>query len=139
MAFSTETKDAITAVAIRAKSMWTGAKQAVGFGWETLISLLLSFLMEACKPKTEETRARLIKSNAKKCMDNGVKGCIEACVSGPRARKMRQKMAKRLKLKTKEAQDAHYFNASVAALAEMDTAVAAMTLAYDGDETEDEE
>jgi hypothetical protein len=139
MAFSTQTRDAISAVAFRAKSMWTGAKQAVGFGWETLISLLLSFLMEACKPKTEETRQKLIRSNAKKCMDNGVYGCIECCMSAVRARKMRQKMAKKLKLKSAAQQDAHYFNASVAALAEMETAVSGMTMAHDGNEAEDEE
>lgn len=138
MAFSATTRKAISAVASRAEAMyqWASVK---AFDWLAAISLILGLVQQFCKPKTEDERRKLVKSLAAKCAMNGVAGCIEACMSGPRARKTRTKMKKKLGLKSEAEQDKRFFTSIMASNAEMDESAKAMHSAYANDETDDED
>jgi hypothetical protein len=138
MGFSTSTMKSVNAVADMAKAMWTGAKVSVGFGWDTLIQLLLGLVMQMCQPKTPEARSALIKSLAAKCSSNGIDGCIDACMGGQRADKVHRKMEKRLKLKTSAQRDAHFHNAIMAANAVKAVAIKGMGNAFDKNESDDD-
>jgi len=124
-------------VAERARELWRWGKVSVGFVWEELISLFLNIILQMCNPKTPEAREKLIRDIARKCADNGVSGCIEACMSDLRARKVRRKMARKLGIKTAPEQDRHFYNASQAADVERMAAVKGMGSAYDREEFDD--
>lgn len=132
--FSAKTKQSIRAVTTRAKSMYG---VGVGFDWFTLLSMVLTFLQTNCKPKTEDARNALITDAATKCAISGEIGCIEACMSAARARKLRRKMEQRENIIGPTAQDRAFFKAVMAATAERTKAVAAMSSAYAGDETDE--
>lgn len=139
MAFSQQTMESVDAVAERASELWQGPKPPVGFDFISLISLILTFLQNNCKPKTENSRQTLIKVTYNKVTANGVAGCVECCMTKDRATKLRKKMAKKKGLATKALQDAHFFNAVVAANAERDPSVEGMTNAFDNDESGDDD
>lgn len=138
MAFSQETRQFAARVADRARDMWMGAK-AVGFDFLSLITFILGFLRDCREPDTEEGREKMIKTAYNKIMLYGCDNCIEACMTKKQAERYRKKVAKKLKLKSKQQQDQHFANAVVAAWTEKDSAVKGMTSAYDNDEMDDED
>ncbi len=143
MAFSQQTTDHVQAVAERARGMWQYAKPRGAFPWLEIGSFLLNLFMSNCGKKAKTTAARdsSIKRLAMIAHENGVGGCIEACCGDDEhlARHVRKRLARRFKIKNEEDQDRHVFNYLTAANAERETAVAAVEIAVENDECDEEE
>lgn len=137
--FSAETKQFCKTCADRAKLLYVWAEKEVGFAWELVAELLLGFIIEWCKPDDEAEQKELIATMALKCQMNGVKGCIEACCGKAKAKRVREKMKKRLKIKSATEQDQRFYTTVIAGHVEKEAAIKAMGNAVSNDEADGDE
>lgn len=139
MAFGTETQEFVEEVAELAAQMYGmyGAAPR-GMDWSVIITIALSLIQQLCKPKTEAARQTFLKNLAKKISTNGVAGCCDDCLTPKAAKKWRERLAKRGKIKNRAQQDQVLHVLAMASVTKMEAAVGAMTSASENDEDDDE-
>jgi hypothetical protein len=136
--FSRQTTAYCGELAATAEKSYAFGSTPKGFDWVSLFPIILGLIQTLCKPKTAEAREALVNQTASKVAMNGVKDCIE-CLGAKAAKKLRHKMARRLKVKSALMQDKLAYTAIMAAAHNKVPALGAMDSAYSNNESDDDD